>query len=419
MRVQLPYGKGNVPVEVPDKNLISVVLSEEIKTPERAESMIRDALFNPLGTDRLSDIASKGDRVAIVVDDYTCPCPTQQLLPPVLDELKKANVYDLDVTIIVASGTHKEPSFETIKEIVGDKISRNYMIISNDASNGEFVKIGTTKRGNEIEVLREYVDADVKILLGDIEYHYFAGYGGTRKSILPGISSSKTIHNNHKLLFEENARAGILKENPVHQEMNEAMHLVGCDFALNVVLNSNQQIVGAWAGNPDAVLDAGVKLVDEMCKINVDEKADIVVTAASGHPHDLDLYQAYKALHTALSVIKDDGIVILVAECGNGHGNQIYYDWMKKYKTSDEIESALRENFIIGAHKAYYHLKAVEQHPVVFVSSMDKSEVENVFRLKYANDPNEALKKAFDVKGKDARVLVVPEGTTTLLTHKQ
>jgi len=418
MQIQLPYGKGTLLLDVPDKNLLDVVLPKEIIPPERPESLIRSALYKPLGTDRLSEIVSSGDRVAIVVDDHTRPCPNEKLLLPVLEEVKKAGVYDSDVLIIVANGTHKPPSFEMIKEIVGDKVSRNYTVVSNDSVNGEFISVGTSKRGNKIEILKDYVDADVKIILGDIEYHYFAGYGGTRKSILPGLASKNTIQGNHRLLFEEHAQTGVLRENPVHQEMNEAMRLAGCDFALNVVLNSNHRIVGVWAGNPESVLDAGVKLVDEMYKRHVEHRADIVCAAANGHPHDLDLYQVVKALHGATRVLKENGVIVLVAECRNGHGSQMYVDWLKKYKTSKEVESALKEDFIIGAHKAYYHFKAVEKHPVIFVSTMDKTDVEDVFRFKHACDPNTALEKAFDVAGKDAKVLVVPQGTTTHLVHR-
>ncbi|RKX96089.1 MAG: nickel-dependent lactate racemase [Spirochaetes bacterium] len=418
MEVELPYGKEKLFINIPDKNLLDVVLPKEYIAPDRPEVTIRKAVLNPIGSERLSDIATAGDRVAIVVEDHTRPCPTEEMLPPILDELKRADVDDSDVLIIVANGIHRPPSFETIKQIVGDKISRNYTIITNDASEREYVNVGKTKMGNDVEVLKEYIESDVKVILGDIEYHYFAGYVGTRRSILPGISSNKTIQQNHKLMFHENARAGMLKENPIHQEMNDALHLAGCDFAFNVVLNSNRRVVGAWAGDPAAVLDAGVKLVDEMYKVKVDEKADIVVTAANGYPHDIDLFQAYKALHTALPVVKDNGVIVLVAECSEGHGNDIYAEWMKKYRTSAEIKRALMENFITGAHKAYYHLKAIEEHSVILVSKMDKDEVKDVFHLIPADDVDDALKKAFEIVGKDATVRAIPQGTSTLLELK-
>jgi len=418
MHIELPYGKGVLPLDVADKNLLEVVVPKEFIQPGQPELMIKEALQDPLGTDRLSEAVGPGDTVAIVIDDYTRPCPTKMLLPPVLGELKAAGVSDLDVCIIVATGTHTPPLPEVIKELVGDKISRNYMIISNDAVNGQHVNVGKTKRGNDIEVLKEYVDADFKVLLGDIEYHYFAGYGGTRKSILPGISSKNSIQRNHSLLFEKHSCMGVLKENPIHQEMNEAMHLAGCDFVLNVVQNSHHRIVGAWAGKPELVMDVGAKLVDTMYKREIQDSPDIVITAANGYPHDINLYQAMKALYTACQIVKPHGIIIFVAECSQGHGNQLYIDWLKKYKTSEEIQKALNKNFIIGAHKAYYHRIAVENHPVIFVSEMDTPDVESLFKFKKEKTPNEALTKAFTLSNQQSRVLVVPQGTTTFLTIK-
>jgi nickel-dependent lactate racemase len=418
MHIQLPYGKSTVPLTVPDKNLIEVVVPKEFIQPQQTELILKEALQKPLGTDRLSEMVAPGDTVAIVIDDYTRPCPTKMLLPPVLEELKTAGVNDLDILLIVATGTHTPPSPDVIKELVGDKISRNYMIIANDALQGQHMNVGRTKRGNDIEILKEYIDADFKILLGDIELHYFAGYGGTRKSILPGISSKNTVQRNHSLLFETNSKMGVLKENPIHQEMNEAMHLAGCDFVLNVVQNSQDRIVGAWAGKPELVMDAGVKLVDSMYRREIHERPDIVITAANGAPHDINLYQAMKAMYTACQIVKDDGVIILVAECKQGAGSQLYIDWLSKYKTACEVQTALCQCFVIGAHKAYYHRQTVEKHPVFCVSAMEKTQIEEFFKFTYAETPDVALQKALSLKGNDARVLVVPQGTTTLITLK-
>jgi nickel-dependent lactate racemase len=292
------------------------------------------------------------------------------------------------------------------------------MVTSNDIINGAYVTVGKSKRGNEIQILKDFIEKDFKIILGDIEYHYFAGYGGTRKSILPGISSKETVQRNHSLLFEKHSCMGVLKENLIHQEMNEAMHFAGADFALNVVQNSQHRIVGAWAGNPELVMDMGVKLVDSMYRYEIKERPDIVITAANGAPHDINLYQAMKAMYSACQVIKENGVIILVAECKEGHGSQLYMDWLGKYKTAQDIQDALNKNFIIGAHKAYYHRRTVENHPVICVSAMDKNLVEEYFQFKYAIDINEALHQAFLLRGKDAKILAVPQGTTTLLTLK-
>ncbi|MFA5103347.1 MAG: nickel-dependent lactate racemase [Candidatus Thermoplasmatota archaeon] len=419
MHLELPYGKGTLPLDVPEKNLLEVAVPKEFIPPREPELMVQEALQNPLGTDTLSTLVGSGERVAIVIDDYTRPCPTKLLLSPVLEELKNAGVDDLDILIIIATGTHPPPSDDVTKELVGDKIFRNYMIISNDVVKGNHVNVGRTRRGNDVEILREYYEADFKILLGDIEYHYFAGYGGTRKSILPGISSRDTIQRNHSLLFEKHSCMGVLRENPIHQEMNEAMHLAGCDFALSVVQNSHHRIVGAWAGNPEAVMDAGVKLIDTMYKIEISEAPDIVITAANGHPHDINLYQAMKAMHTACQIIKPQGVIVLIAECPDGHGSQLYIDWMKKYTTSQEIQTALQKHFVIGAHKAFYHRITVENHPVILVSEMDIPEMKELFGFTVEKTPNDALTRAFSLVGDQSQVLVMPQGTTTFLTIKK
>ncbi len=415
MKIDLPYGKKSLTVDVSENNLAGVIKPTEIIPPDKEEVLIKEAIDNPLGSSKLSEFVKRGDRIAIVVDDYTRPCPNEKLLLPVLKELKQAGIVDSDIKIIVATGTHSPPDYEKIKEIVGDKVSRNYNVVSNTQKNAEHISVGESKNGNPIEILREYLEADIKIILGDIEYHYFAGYGGTRKSILPGISSEKTIQNNHCMLFEKNSKTGKLKENNLSLEMFEALRIAGCDFCLNVVLNSNHKIVGAWAGRPESVMDAGVKLVDSMYKKTISEKPDIVIVSANGHPHDINLYQAMKALHTAAQITKKDGVIILVAECPEGHGSDLYMDWLKKFKTSEEVQKGLEDNFIIGAHKAYYHRKAVEDFTVFFVSSIDKTCAMNDFDFKCVDNPNEGLKKAFSLKGLDSKVIVLPLGTTTFI----
>ena len=415
MQIDLPYGKRNLTVDVSEDNLAGVIKPTEIIPPDKEEFLIKDAMDNPLGSSKLSEFVTRGDKIAIVVDDYTRPCPNEKLLLPVLKELKGAGVIDPDIKIIIATGTHSPPDYDKIKEIVGDKVARNYNVVSNTQDGVEHVSVGTSKKGNSIEILRDYLEADIKIIIGDIEYHYFAGYGGTRKSILPGISSEKTIQNNHCMLFEKNSKTGKLKENNLSLEMFEALRSAGCDFCLNVVLNSDHKIVGAWAGRPESVMDAGVKLVDSMYKKTISEKPDIVIVSANGHPHDINLYQAMKALHTAAQITKKDGVIVLVAECSEGHGSDLYMDWLRKYKTSEEVQKGLEDNFIIGAHKAYYHRRAVEDFTVFFVSSIDKTCASRDFDFKCVESPDEGLKKAYELKGEGSKVIVLPLGTTTFV----
>lgn len=415
MKVDLPYGKKTLSVDIPTNNLLDVIYPHGIKPEHTSEEYIRLALDKPMGTKRLCDLAKKNDKAAIVVDDYTRPCPTWAMLPSVLKEIYRAGVKEEDITIIFATGSHREVKHEEALHLLGGDYADRLNYISNNFKGKDFTYVGSTSRDTDVKVKNAFVEADLKILLGDVEIHYFAGYGGGRKSILPGISHYSTIqHNYKKNFFSSASKPGVLDGNPMYENMTEGARLANPSFCLNVVQNSKHEIVGAFAGDFDMVLRKGASIVDKMYKIKIREKADIVITSANGSPHDINLYQAYKAIHLSLNAVKDNGIIILAAECSDGHGSQPYYEWMKKY-TKEEMEEELGKEFTIGGHKAYYHLKALERIRMFIVSDMDKDILKNVFRMEVFPSLDNALEQAFKEKGKNAKVLVIPEGTTTLI----
>jgi nickel-dependent lactate racemase len=416
MNIDLPYGQTYLKVSIPDNNILGIVRTNEIVFPDGPTKLIDFALQHPLGTLQIHDIVSPSDTVAIVVDDYTRPCPTKILLPPLLQELSQAGINDTDVTIIIGTGTHHPPSIETIQKLLGEKILRNYNVIFTDQKSSSFVNVGESSYHHHIEILKEYVEADVKILVSDIEYHYFAGYGGIRKSVLPAISSKKTIQQNHAMMFDPHASTGNIKQNPVHLEMTQAMRMTGCDFSLGCVINSKHHIVGVWTGDPELVMDAGITLVDRMYKSEIPSKPDIVVVASDGAPHDINLYQALKALYTASQVVKNNGWIILAADCHEGIGSDLYQEWLQRYQTSSEIKTALEKDFQIGAHKAYYHRLAVETFHIGLVSSFPDSFVKQVLSFQPFLTLQDALDHALKQMGESAKVLVIPNGTTTHVT---
>jgi nickel-dependent lactate racemase len=233
---------------------------------------------------------------------------------------------------------------------------------------------------------------------------------------MPAISSEETIKQNHAMLLNSNARTGLLDGNPVHQDMTEAATLAKVDFILNVVTNSKDEIVKAFAGDVQQAFSEAVKLVDEMYRVNVDRRADIVVVSPGGYPSDINLYQAHKGLDNALEVVKRGGIIILVAECVEGHGNQVFYDWMKRFKDLKEAEREIKRNFAMGGHKAYYLLKTLQNHQIILVSSLPDYYASNIFRLKTARAVNDALGEAMKLAGSQARVWTMPYGNFTLPT---
>jgi len=414
MNITLPYGKKTFTVELPEDKILKVISAKSMQASQPCEDLITQALQNPSGTKKIQDLVLNKKNIAIVVDDYTRPSPTKQLLPPLLTELHNAYIPEEHITIIIATGTHTPPTNDQIETLLGRDIAHRYRVIANDNDKSTYMSVGTSKYGHDIQILKEYVEADCKILVGDIEYHYFAGFGGTRKSVLPGIAAGMTIQQNHAMMFHHASTTGSLKENPINLEMTEAMDLAGCDFALYCVLNEHHDIVGVWAGDAHQVMEAGVNFVNNMYQQTLEEKPEIILISADGHPHDINLYQAMKAMYTASQVIADGGIIILVAACPEGMGNDRYVRWMEQYCSAHEIQEGLESCFQIGAHKAYYHRQIIEEATVYLVSSMDPSYVKELGFHPFSN-PKEALDHAFAHEGKDKKVVVVPNGTTSHL----
>jgi len=414
--VWLPYGKTDVCVRVQARNLLGSIEPKERAGCPDARAEVERALKEPLpvGNKRLSEIALPESKVAIVVNDATRRTPTEVMLLPVLNELNLAGVKDENIVVIFGTGTHRPVTPEEAVRIVGEEVFKRVKTISHDCKAPDLVYIGNTRHGNKVYLNRVFAEADVKVLLGDVDFHYYAGYSGGRKSVLPAISGEETIKYNHALMLNNNARPGILVGNPVNEDMTEAAKLAKVDFILNVVTNSKGQIVKAFAGDLEQAFFEAVKLVDEMYRVAVDRRADIVVVSCGGFPADINLYQAYKAIDAALEAAKRGGVIVLVAECPEGHGNQVFYDWMIRFGDLKAVEREIKRNFVIGGHKAYYLLKALSNHQIILVSALPDYYATNVFKLKTARAVNDALEEAFTIVGRAARVWTMPYGNFTL-----
>jgi len=412
--VWLPYGRTEVCVRIPARNLLGVISPKEMAGAPNPTAEIEKALHEPIGTPRLSEIAKPGDRVAIVVDDKTRAAPSHLMVPPILRELERAGVREEDVTIIFACGGHDVVTREEMGRLVGEEIIRRVNAISHDCRAEDQVYLGTTRFGTPVYVNRTFAEADVKILTGDVELHYFAGYGGGRKSVLPGVSAKETIERNHRMILQPNARAGVLEGNPVHEDMMEAARLAGVDFILNVVMNSRREVVRAFAGDLEKAFYEGVRLVDEMYKVPIHRRADIVVVSAGGYPFDINLYQAYKGIDAALNAVKRNGIIILTAECPEGYGNQTFYEWMSRFKGVKELERQIKRKLAMGGHKAYFLRRALKRATIYLVSVMPDYYAVNVFGFRTAKAVNDAFNEALSQAGRNAKVWVIPHGHSTL-----
>jgi len=418
--VWLPYGKTEICVRVPARNLLESIDPKERASVPDGKAEVARALREPIGSKTLGEIVKPESRVAIVVDDATRPSLSHLIIPPLLDELTAAGAKNENLTIIFGCGTHRAVKREEAVLLLGEDVLGRVKSVSHDCKSEDLVHIGTTqKHGTKVLLNRIFAESDVKILTGDVCLHYFAGYGGGRKSVLPAVAGEETIKHNHAMVLDANAKTGVLDGNPVNEDMIEAARMARVDFVVNVVTNVRGEIVKAFAGDLEQAFREGVKLVDEMYRVTVDRRADIVVVSSGGDPADVNLYQAYKGVDNALEVVKRGGVIVLVAECPEGHGNQAFYDWMVKYGDLKTVEREIKKNFVLGGHKAYYLMKVLQNHRIILVSSMPDYYASNIFKLKTARGVNEALNEAFNVAGRNARVWVMPFGNYTLPRIKE
>ncbi len=412
--VWLPYGKTEVCARIPTRNYLGAIEPKEKPGVADARAEVERALREPIGTKRLNEIAKPGKTAAIVVDDATRATPSHLMIPPLLDELTKAGVKEKDITVIFACGTHRAVRSEEMEKLVGEETLKRVEAVSHDCASEDNVYLDKTSFGTKVYVNKVFADADVKILTGDVGLHYFAGYGGGRKSVLPGVSGEETIQHNHAMFLDAKARTGILEGNPVHEDTLEAAKMAKVDFILNIVVNGKQELVRAFAGDLEQAFYEGVKLVDEMYKVSIERRADIVVASPGGHPFDVNLYQAYKAVDNALEAVKRGGAIVLVAECPEGYGDEVFYEWMTRFNSLKKIEKQIKRHFRIGGHKAYYLMKALKMARIFLISAMPDYYAVNVFRLKTAKAVNDAMRGAFDIAGKKAKVWAMPYGNLTL-----
>ena len=414
-RLTLKYGDRQTAATINKRNLIQIIQPNEIEAGNEESEIIR-AMQHPIEAPTLHEIvsthqASKKDVTAgIIVSDVTRPTPTKKMLPFVLEDLQKGGIPEESVTILFALGIHRPLAEREMRTLVGDDVFDLYHCVNHDANKCAYV--GTTSRGTPVLANPVALGADVRICLGAVELHYFAGYSGGYKSLLPGICSRETIEANHKLMLQPNAVAGRL-DSPVRKDLEEAGRLIGCDFVVNVVLNSKKQIVKAVAGDPIAAHREGVKVVDSMYIVPITELADVVLVSAGGAPKDINLFQAQKALDNAKYAIKEDGAIVLAAECPEGLGEKVFERWINEAHNKQELIDRLDYAFEIGGHKAGILAKLTQKTDVYLVSELQEEIVERAFLL-CARDLDAALCATAQKYGPDARITVMPFGALTL-----
>lgn len=407
-----------MPLAVPRHRLLACIDVAGAPALGRTEAEVAphilDALRHPLGSPPLAEVVRPGERVVIVANDQTRVARTELFLPALLDELNRAGVEDGSITCLFALGAHRQLRDDEMAGLVGPAAaSRIRLANHNCRDEANLVSIGVTSRGHPVRINRRLVEADRIVLTGSIVHHFFAGFGGGPKALVPGCAAWSTIQHNHAMMLDPAATIGRLDGNPVHADLLEAAQMADPDFLLNVVLNEDGDIAGIFAGDMVQAHRRGCELVDRLYRVPLARPADLVVASCGGYPKDINVYQAQKAMDNAVAAVRRGGVVILLAQCPEGAGDAKYLEWMRRYRTPAAIAEATRTGFELGGHKAYAVTRLLERAEIILVSDMKPDEASEL-RLTPAGSLDQALDIAADRLGPEPSVVVMPRAGLAL-----
>lgn len=421
--ISIPYSTSTVDIHIKEENLKAVIEAGAHggKAWQSEEELVQEALAHPIGSKKLSELAVGKKKVVIVTSDHTRAVPSKITLPLELREIRRGNP-DAEITILIATGLHRATTQEEQRRMFGDAIVDHERIVVNDAyETADFVDMGRLPSGAVFYVHKLAAECDLLICEGFIEPHFFAGFSGGRKSILPGICSQETVKINHSYpaVASPYARAGILEQNPIHEDMLDAAHKVNVQFILNVALDGKKRVIAAWAGDLEKAHEQGVRFVREEAQCPC-VTGDIVVTGNGGYPLDQNLYQSSKAVSTAEICAVENGVIILCCSCTDGMGGT-YFSKLIQMGTPEEIDTYLAglpvEETIPEQWNLQVYVRVLRKHKVILVTEGLEAEMIERCNMIPARTPDEALEIAYGIKGRDARVVVIPDGVSVLVSE--
>ena len=422
--IPIPYYTSTLNLHVDEENLKAVLTAKMhgFHAEKTQEQLVLDALEHPVGSPRLRELARDKQKIVIVTSDHTRAVPSKITLPLLLQEIRSGNP-QADITILIATGLHRPTTEEEQHRMFGDDIVDHEKIAINNAFDPEqFVELCTLPSGAVFQVNKLAAQCDLLVTEGFVEPHFFAGFSGGRKSILPGVCSERTVNENHsyKAVSHPRSNSGMLKDNPIHADMLCAAKAVNVQFIFNVALDGEKKIVAAWAGDLEKAHEAGVAFIRQWSQCPV-VTGDIVVTSNGGYPLDQNLYQSPKAMATAEACAGEDGVIIMCCSCCDGMGGAHFGEILQR-GTPDEIDRYLSEippqKTIPEQWCAQVCVRVLRKHQVILVTTfLDHDEVRRANMIP-ASTPDEALEIAYRLKGEHASVVVIPDGVSVLTVNE-
>ena len=418
--IPIPYYTSTLALHVEEENLKAVLTAKMhgFHAEKSQEQLVLDALEHPVGSPRLRTLAEGKRNIVIVTSDHTRAVPSKITLPLLLKEIRSGNP-DAAITILIATGLHRPTTEEEQRRMFGDEIVDHEKIAINNAFAPEqFVELCTLPSGAVFQVNRLAAECDLLVTEGFVEPHFFAGFSGGRKSILPGICSERTVNENHsyKAVSHPRSNSGMLKDNPIHADMLCAAKAVNVQFIFNVALDGEKKIVAAWAGDLEKAHEAGVAFIRQWSQCPV-VTGDIVITSNGGYPLDQNLYQSPKAMATAEACAGEDGVIIMCCSCCDGMGGA-HFGQLIQRGTPDEIDRYLSsippEKTIPEQWCTQVCVRVLRKHPVILVTTFLSHDEVRKANMIPASTPDEALEIAYRLKGEQASVVVIPDGVSVL-----
>ena len=413
MLLEFPYGERRLELELEE---VEVLEAREMPVVERVEEKLMESLERPISSLSLRKLVKDSRNVLLIVPDNTRAFPARHVIPTLLKKIERENPR-AEVRILVATGLHVEVSRRELEEILGKDVVDNYEVINHRASDeSQILKLGKrTSYGTPIEINKMVMESELVIGTGLIEPHFFAGYSGGRKILLPGVAGRDAVFSNHRfeMIDDPRSRAGILDGNPIHEDMMEFMRNTKLDFIVNVTIDKEKRITGIFAGDPVRAHLSGVEFLDRFVKAPIKEPADVVITTNGGYPLDRDLYQAVKGMDAAASAVREGGVIIIASECRDElGGHEEFLKLAKGASSPDEILERVKENEpIYDQWEAQVLARILKKAKVILVSDFISEKVARDFLLEHARSLEEALEIAYNILGRrQAKITAIPEG---------
>ena len=417
---QLPYDNRFLQLELEESHISGVLTANHSKTENKKTEVeiVKEALANPVSSLGLSELSKGKNKIVLITSDHTRAVPSAITMPIILEEIRKGNS-NADITVLVATGLHRGMTDDEKKEKFGIKIFENEKIINHDADDRDnLVYLGELPSGSKCEINRIAYDADLVIAEGFIEPHFFAGFSGGRKSILPGIASKECVNINHSsvAIASDMARNGVLEGNPIHEDMVKAAELADLSFILNVLLDENKKIIAAYSGDFKQAHKKGCDHLMAMCSVKA-VKSDIVITTNGGYPLDQNLYQCPKGLAAASDCVNENGVIILAAGCKDGLGGENFGSLMLKGTPEELMEMVVAiepEKTISEQWCVQRFAEQLMKTKIILVTEYLEKELVERMNFIHASNLNEALEKAYEIKGHDSKITVIPDGVAVI-----